>query len=46
MIKDANAIKISTARFYADHVLSQAPGLRHAVVGGAAGVLALDEGQF
>jgi len=38
--------KISTARFYADHVLSQAPGLRHAVVGGAAGVLALDEGQF
>ena len=38
--------KISTARFYADHVLSQAPGLRHAVVSGAAGVLALDEGQF
>ena len=38
--------KISTARFYADHVLWQAPGLRHAVVGGAAGVLALDEGQF
>ena len=38
--------KISTARFYADHVLSQAPGLRHAVVSGAVGVLALDEGQF
>jgi hypothetical protein len=38
--------KISTTRFYADHVLSQAPGLRHAVVSGAAGVLALDEEQF
>jgi alkylation response protein AidB-like acyl-CoA dehydrogenase len=38
--------KISTVRFYADHVLSQATGLRHAVVNGAAGVLALDEEQF
>ena len=38
--------KISTARFYADHVLSQAPGLRHAIVSGAAGVVALDDGQF
>jgi hypothetical protein len=38
--------KISTARFYADHVLSQAPGLRHAVVKGAAGVMALEEDQF
>ena len=38
--------KISTARFYADHVLSQAPALRHTVVSGAAGVLALDEEQF
>ena len=34
--------KISTARFYADHVLSQAPGLAHSIVHGAAG--ALDEG--
>jgi 3-(methylthio)propanoyl-CoA dehydrogenase len=38
--------KISTARFYADHILSQAPGLRHAVVRGAAGVMALEEDQF
>ena len=34
--------KISTARFYADHVLSQAPGLTHSIVHGAAAVL--DEG--
>jgi alkylation response protein AidB-like acyl-CoA dehydrogenase len=32
--------KIMTARFYADHVLSQAPGLAHAIVHGAAGALA------
>jgi 3-(methylthio)propanoyl-CoA dehydrogenase len=32
--------KISTARFYADHVLSQAPGLSHSVIHGAAGALA------
>ncbi len=38
--------KIGTARFYADHVLSQAPGLRNAVVQGARGVLALAEEQF
>jgi alkylation response protein AidB-like acyl-CoA dehydrogenase len=31
--------KIATARFYADHVLSQAPGLAHSVVHGAAGAL-------
>jgi hypothetical protein len=30
--------KIVTARFYADHILSRAPGLRDAVVDGAAGV--------
>ena len=34
------AAKIATARFYADHVLSQAPGLAHSVVHGAAGALA------
>jgi acyl-CoA dehydrogenase len=28
------------ARFYADHVLSQASGLAHSVVHGAAGALA------
>ncbi len=38
--------KIATARFYADHVLVQAPGLRNTVVNGAAGVLALSEEQF
>jgi acyl-CoA dehydrogenase len=32
--------KISTARFYTDHVLSQAPGLAHSVIHGAAGALA------
>lgn len=32
--------KIETARFYADHVLSQAPGLAHAIIEGSAGVLA------
>jgi len=38
--------KIATARFYADHVLVQAPGLRNTVVNGAAGVMALSEDQF
>ena len=38
--------KITTARFYADHVLSQAPGLAYSVVNGAAGALALEEDQF
>jgi alkylation response protein AidB-like acyl-CoA dehydrogenase len=32
--------KIMTARFYADHVLSQAPGLAHSIIRGAAGALA------
>jgi alkylation response protein AidB-like acyl-CoA dehydrogenase len=32
--------KILTARFYSDHVLSQAPGLSHSIVRGAAGALA------
>jgi len=38
--------KIATARFYADHVLVQASGLRDTVVTGGAGVMALSEGQF
>ncbi len=38
--------KITTTRFYADHVLAQAPGLAYAVVNGAAGALALTEDQF
>jgi alkylation response protein AidB-like acyl-CoA dehydrogenase len=38
--------KVATARFYADHVLVQAPALRNTVVNGAAGVMALSEEQF
>jgi 3-(methylthio)propanoyl-CoA dehydrogenase len=36
--------KITTARFYADHILSKAPGVRDSIVDGAAGVteMALD----
>jgi butyryl-CoA dehydrogenase len=45
---DANfyKAKIATARFFADHILSQASGMRSAIVGGSAGVLALSEDQF
>ncbi|MFU2489718.1 acyl-CoA dehydrogenase [Thauera sp. WH-1] len=38
--------KIVTARFYADHVLAQAPGLAYTVVNGAAGALELAEEHF
>ncbi|WP_034293714.1 acyl-CoA dehydrogenase [Herbaspirillum sp. RV1423] len=38
--------KIGTARFYADHVLTQATSLRAAIVEGSAGVLALSDEQF
>jgi hypothetical protein len=38
--------KITTARFFADHILSQADGLRSAIVEGSAGVLGLAEDQF
>src|SRR3954467_14864172 len=38
--------KIATARFYGDHVLVQAPGLRDTVVKGAPAVMALNEEQF
>jgi len=38
--------KIGTARFFADHILSQAPGLRTSIVDGAAGVLELEIEQF
>ena len=38
--------KIATARFYADHVLVQAPALRNTVIDGAADVMALSEDQF
>ena len=40
------ANKIVTARFYADHVLSQATALAYAVVNGAEGALALDDEAF
>ena len=38
--------KIATARFFADHILSGAGGLRTAIVEGSAGVLALEVEQF
>jgi hypothetical protein len=38
--------KIATARFFADHILSQAENYRAAIVEGSAGVLALAEDQF
>jgi hypothetical protein len=33
--------KVTTARFYADHILSRVPGMRDAVVEGADSVTAL-----
>ena len=44
--RDFLAAKIATARFYGDHVLVQAPGLRDTVVKGGADVMALSEDQF
>jgi butyryl-CoA dehydrogenase len=38
--------KIATARYFADHLLTQADGLRESVVDGAHGVLALRAEQF
>jgi 3-(methylthio)propanoyl-CoA dehydrogenase len=38
--------KITTARYFADHVVSTVPGLRTSIVGGAAGVLGLPVEQF
>ena len=38
--------KIATARFFADHILTQAGGLRTAIVDGSSGVLALEDAQF
>ena len=38
--------KISTARFFADHLLSQAAAYRAAIVEGSAGVMALSDEQF
>ena len=38
--------KLATARFYADHLLVQAPGLRDTVVKGGGAVMAVPEDQF
>jgi hypothetical protein len=38
--------KITTARFYADHILSRAPGIRDAIVEGAEAVTALTADAF
>jgi acyl-CoA dehydrogenase len=38
--------KIATVRFYANHVLVEAPALRNTVVNGAPAVMALSEDQF
>jgi butyryl-CoA dehydrogenase len=38
--------KIITARFFADHILSAAEGLRSSIMDGSAGVLGLAEEQF
>lgn len=38
--------KIATARFFADHLLTQAGAQRAAIIEGSAGVMALSESQF
>ncbi len=38
--------KINTARFYADHILTRAPGLRDAIVDGAVGINAMAVDAF
>ncbi len=38
--------KLSTARFYADHVLVRAPGLARTVVSGAEGALSIEDENF
>jgi len=38
--------KVATARFYGDHILSKAPGMRESIVEGAAGALALSVDEF
>jgi butyryl-CoA dehydrogenase len=40
------AAKLATARFYADHVLSQALWLHHEILHGCASVLTLTEQQL
>lgn len=43
---DVCRAKLGTARFYADHILSEAPGLGHTVRFGAAGVMALTDAEL
>ena len=43
---DFNRAKLATARFFADHVLSRATGLRDGIVEGAEAVMALEAEQF
>ena len=38
--------KITTARFYADHILTKAPGIRDSIVEGAAGVTEMALADF
>ena len=38
--------KLATARFFADHLLTRAGGIRDSIVEGSAAVLALEAGQF
>ena len=38
---DFMAAKVATARFYADHILSKAPGVRDSIVEGAGSVTAM-----
>jgi hypothetical protein len=38
--------KLTTARFYADHVLSQVPWLQHQIVHGSAGVMTLADDAY
>ncbi|HJW25441.1 MAG TPA: acyl-CoA dehydrogenase [Rhodocyclaceae bacterium] len=40
------AAKLQTVRFYADHFLTQAPGLAETVMFGAAGALEMDDDSF
>ena len=44
--KEFYSAKLATVRFYADHVLVEAPALRNTVINGASAVMALSEDQF
>jgi alkylation response protein AidB-like acyl-CoA dehydrogenase len=41
-----HSTKIQTARFHADHLMTQAGGLAEAIVGGASGALAMSDDAF